>query len=63
MDTEQRTWRFVVKLDSRDFLITPDEGEDDRCDVEAATFDEAVGKLLIANPKLSYDAILDHMEV
>lgn len=59
---ETPTYLIVVHQDKARLLATSDPNED-RIHVGAVTLAEAVGKVLMANPRLSYDDILDHMEV
>lgn len=61
-DDETPTFLIVVNEDKAAFLETSDPNGD-RIAVGAVTIAEAVGKVLMDNPRLSYNDILDHMEV
>lgn len=56
------TYLVVVHADKAHLLTTSDPNGD-RIAVGAVTLAEAVGKVLMDNPRLSYADVLDHMEV
>jgi len=56
------TFLIIVKEDKAHLLTTMDPNGD-RIAVGALTLAEAVGEVLMTNPKLTYDDIDDHMEV
>ncbi|MCC5611964.1 hypothetical protein LC612_35840 [Nostoc sp. CHAB 5834] len=53
---------IVVKRENLHKLSTPWTDED-RCIISAVSVHEALGRVFEANPALSYDDILDHMEI
>lgn len=56
------TYLVIVHVEKAHLLTTSDPNGD-RISVGAITLPEAVGKVLMENPQLRYDDILDHMEV
>lgn len=60
-DDETSTFQIIVKSEKADLLDTEDPNGD-RIYVGALSLEEAVGKVLMENPNLSYNDILDHFE-
>lgn len=56
------TYLIVVVSEKAAALETPDPNGD-RVAIGGVTLEEAIGKFLMANPHLSYNDIMDHMEV
>jgi hypothetical protein len=56
------SYLIVVHADKAHLLTTSDPNGD-RITVGATTIAEAVGKVLMENPGLSYGDVLDHMDV
>lgn len=56
------TYCIIVVSEKAAVLDTPDPNGD-RVAIGGVTLEEAIGKFLMANPHLSYNDIMDHMEV
>ncbi|GAB3644794.1 hypothetical protein [Ramlibacter alkalitolerans] len=56
------TFLIVVRPEKAHLLAT-DDPNGDRVALGARSIFEAVGRVLVDNPHLCYDDILDHMEV
>lgn len=54
---------LVVFHANKAHLLTTSDPNGDRISVGAVTVAEAVGKVLMENPQLSYADVLDHMEI
>lgn len=59
------TWLIVVHPHKKHLLTITDPlaDNDDRVYIGARSIEEAIGYVLMQNPELTYNDVLDHMEV
>lgn len=61
---ERETPTYLVMIEpGKEHLLTTSDPNGDRISVGAINLAEAIGQVLMDNPKLSYEDIADHMEI